>query len=267
MALSFWSRLGLARDVRIHCITQSLSERLKYFRQRKWLVALMSLLLGRTYSVLCLSEAACEPLAQTFNVPLSKMRAIRFGVDTTFWNPGDPQESQPEPFALSIGNDMNRDYKTLVAAAPSNVPLRIVTRKKIHTSRESIQVQSQWISAEAIREMYRTASVVIIPVEKVVYESSGLSTCLQALACGARVITAGSRALRENLANLSGVTFYEPGNVQDLHQKILTVWNSRPSSREQGLVPSAAFVGEQIEEVVADAGGLVFDRKRSQGGS
>lgn len=129
---------------------------------------------------------------------------FRFGVDTAFWTPSSPGgglcDHANDTFVLSVGSDPGRDYGTLVAAdVPCHV--RIVTRLPVDvpSGRTGVTVTSgnffgSPLDDPALRDLYRTAAVVVVPLQDV-FQPTGCSVTLQAMACGRPVVLSRNKGL------------------------------------------------------------------------
>lgn len=227
LGILFYKMLGLI-DGKIIVLMMSLPERLKYFRKHKLLISFISRLLTYADTVMTLSDYAQKPLIETFNVSPKKLKTFYFGVDANYWkhNPN----SERKNFVLSVGNDMNRDYNTLVNAIPDDLDLVIVTSKKVNTKgKPNIKIISG-ISDSELRDLYQSCMVTVIPSIKVEYESSGLSSTLQAMACGSPVLISDAPTLREYFAEDEHIHYYEPGNSLSLKNKLLQIMNTYEES-------------------------------------
>jgi glycosyltransferase involved in cell wall biosynthesis len=126
-----------------------------------------------------------------------RVHVNRFGVDTSFWAPG----GIPGGGVLAIGNDGHRDWDTLVAAAPAiDAEVTVLTR---HPAPAVLPGNVRWQSADwhaallsdaEVRDAFRSASVVVVPV-KDVPQPSGQSVTLQASACARAVVLTRTRGL------------------------------------------------------------------------
>ena len=98
-----------------------------------------------------------------------------------------------EDYILSIGNDLNRDYRTLINCWKPDYPqLRIVTRLEITSHPDNVVVlrgdwHQQVLNDKEIRSLMRSSLFVILPIRQTM-QPSGQSACLQAMACGKAVI-------------------------------------------------------------------------------
>lgn len=150
-----------------------------------------------------------------------KTSLFLFGVDGDFWCP-DPDVAS-EDFVLSVGSDPKRDYATLLAA-PMATRLRIVTRLPVEVlpERRNVEVlrgnfyQSP-ITDLVLRDFYRRAAVVVVPVRDV-FQPSGYSVALQAMACGKPVVLSRIKGLWDPDLHVSGencllVTPGDPGAI------------------------------------------------------
>jgi len=122
-----------------------------------------------------------------------------FGIDTDFWLPGE-EETPEEPFVLSVGSDPSRDYATLVAA-PIDAPVHIVTRLPVAVpaDRPNVKVLAGHyfkspLDDVGLRRLYRQASAVVVALHDV-FQPTGYSVCLQAMACGRPVVLTDIRGL------------------------------------------------------------------------
>jgi glycosyltransferase involved in cell wall biosynthesis len=133
----------------------------------------------------------------TYGLLREKTSIILFGIDTEFWTPG---EGSSEDFVFSIGQDPNRDFDTLVNAE-LDIPIRLHTALPllIPPSRTNVLLTSgsyhhSTITDEELRDLYRRAMAVVVPL-KDVYQPTGYSVTLQAMACGKPIVLSRIRGL------------------------------------------------------------------------
>ena len=153
-----------------------------------------------------------------YGLTAERSSVIPFGVDTEFWRPLADQA--PSDFVVAVGQDRNRDYD-LLASAPGSHPMRIVTRQKVSIPPGATHVKtsvgdffgSDSITDEDLRQLYNAARAVVVPI-KDVYQPSGYSVTLQAMACGRPVVLSEIRGLwaRELLKHEENCLLVPPGD-------------------------------------------------------
>ncbi|GEM_PF-2743535 len=217
LSLLFWKAVGFLKQKKMSCIVMSLQERIKYFRWNYPLVWFMGFLLRRADTLLTLSEYVQSDFVHDYHLNKKKVQTLYFGVDTEFWKP--IEGIAKEDFILSIGNDMNRDFATLVTALPTGMHLKVITKKSVDTQGKNIEILSD-LTNEEVREMYNKAKIVVIPSIAVKNESSGLSSATQAMACARPVIISGAQTMYELFEDGKECLYYEPENPEDLSSKI-----------------------------------------------
>jgi glycosyltransferase involved in cell wall biosynthesis len=156
-----------------------------------------------------------------------RVHVNRFGVDTSFWAPG----GTPAGGVLAIGNDGHRDWGTLVEAAASiDAEIAVLTR---HAAPAVLPANVRWqpadwhsalLSDAEVREAFRSASAVVVPV-KDVPQPSGQSVTLQASACGRPVVLTRTRGLwdPEALRDGENVLLVPPADAEALAAAVARV--------------------------------------------
>lgn len=153
-----------------------------------------------------------------------KTSIVLFGVDADFWTPGNKPH---EGFIFSMGQDPNRDFDTLVNASV-DIPIRLHTplSVRIPPERKNVSVSSgsyhrSSLSDEELRDLYQRALAVVVPL-KDVYQPTGYSVTLQAMACGKAVILSKIRGLWAPDLLVDGVNclLVKPGDSEDLSRAI-----------------------------------------------
>ena len=167
-----------------------------------------------------LGDADRQEAIRRFDIPERKTSLLRFGVDTEFWTPANGELSN---YVLSVGSDPKRDYATLLAV-PISAPLRIITRLKLPAlaGRTGVEIirgsyHNTAVTDTVLRTFYRDAAFVVVPVRDV-FQPSGCSVTLQAMACGKAVVLSRIKGLWDPDVFVSGENclLIEPENPQAL---------------------------------------------------
>ncbi|MFZ0695101.1 MAG: glycosyltransferase family 4 protein [Alphaproteobacteria bacterium] len=169
-------------------------------------------------------EADRQEAIRRFQIPEQKTSLFLFGVDTDFWCPG---KEEPADYVLSVGSDPKRDYATLLAAS-IEAPLRIITRLGLQLPKNRGDVEiirgsyhNVAVTDTVLRDLYREAAIVVVPVRNV-FQPSGYSVTLQAMACGKPVVLSRIKGLWDPEAFVSGenCVLVEPENPRALADAI-----------------------------------------------
>ena len=200
---------------------QSLSERHnKYFYKNFIIKIFIKFLLINSSKILVLSEKSKLELVKNFGINSNKISVYRFGVDFKYWSIDNKKEINfdlPKKFILSVGNDMNRDYQ-IFDKINVNIPIIIVSQKKIFNVSNASILNN--IENEDLKYLYHKAYCVIIPIKKLLSESSGLSTVLQSMSSKKVTIVSDNESLQEYFSDKKDVLFYEAENANSLQEKI-----------------------------------------------
>jgi glycosyltransferase involved in cell wall biosynthesis len=184
MALATWRRAHLLRTPLVGIVAGLLNRPWGAARRRTTLP-----LLRATHATLYGPGEAPGLLALDTRLA-PRVHVNRFGVDTSFWSPGGVSPGG----VLAIGNDGHRDWETLLLAAPDiDAEIRVLTG---HPRPRALPANVRWepadwhrrlLSDADVREAFRAAAVVVVPVRDVP-QPSGQSVTLQASACARPVV-------------------------------------------------------------------------------
>lgn len=212
LPVMFLKKLGLLRG-KVFVISQGLyriADNLKNQPGGKARLRVLRGLFAEAERVVVFGEGDAAAYGTRFGGGWPPASVCHFGIDADFWTPA-PRESCLD--VLSVGSDALRDYPTLLRAVGGN-RCRIVTRLSLKG--EAIPPETE-VSGDAtweeLRELYRSAKVVVIPVKNQPRDS-GHSATLQAMACGRAVILSDTKGLwdRAGLRHGENIWLVPPEN-------------------------------------------------------
>ncbi len=183
-------------------------------------------ILKRIDYIVFYGEADRNNAINHFKIPRKKTYILKFGVDTKFWIP-TTKETFKSNYLFSIGQDPARDFNTL---------LKVKTSKKIHIhtsllkpyENKSFKITNGTyhklngsLTDLEIRELYQESFAVIVPL-KDVFQPSGYSVTLQAMACGKPVILTLTKGLwaPKIFKNLENCILVKPNSARQIEDSI-----------------------------------------------
>ena len=167
-----------------------------------------------------------EEAIQRYGLEPERTFLFPFGVDTDFWRP-DPSGAADEGFVFAAGSDIKRDYPCLLEA-PFNAPTRILTRLRLPASPDKTDLEiirgsyhNAAVTDAVLRDLYLSAAAVVVPVRDV-FQPSGYSVTLQAMACGKAVVLSRIKGLWDPEVFKSEVNciLVAPGNRSEMARAI-----------------------------------------------
>ena len=200
LAVLLLFRLGLARQGRPKLIAQSvwLYDRWHQLSAlRRW--AYRRLLVGADI-LTTLSPENLEIARQLF--PTQRVELVTFGIDSSEMRPARRREIRRPVHILSLGNDMHRDWDTLIKACRGwnecDVKIggkRIGRSLRRHTRNFSnLEIVTPGSTAE-LRQLYEWADLVVIPLKHNSHVS-GITVISEAIISGVPVICTDTGGLR-----------------------------------------------------------------------
>jgi len=170
-------------------------------------------------------EVDREVAIEMYGIPRQKTSYFPFGVDTDFWHPS--QSPSPHHGILSVGSDPSRDFASLISADVEE-NIRIITRLNIAapTHRPNVEIirgslNNSPITDVSLRTLYQNSKIVVVPL-KDVWQPTGCSVTLQAMACAKPVIISHIKGLwdADILKSGENCLLVPPGDPQALSQAI-----------------------------------------------
>ena len=185
--------------------------------------------------VICCSEFMRNEVIDGFELPSDKVHLVPNGVDPSMWTapPGSPDER--EPLVLAWGRVQYEKGFQVLAAAIGRLRGRVPGLRCVIAGRGSylpeLQMQldvegvgdivqlAGFISDDELRALLLRAGCAVIPS---LYEPFGI-VALEAMAAGAPVVAARTGGLAEIIGGTNAGLMFEPGNVEQLADRIADV--------------------------------------------
>lgn len=165
-------------------------------------------------------------LCDRFMISDEKIKFVPYcAVDQNFFNPIDKELS----YIFSLGELRGRDYKTLFKAMEDvDAELKVAASGRWYAREKkpalfaklanNIEVGGRYLPNQ-LRDMYAGAYFVVLPIYDVIF-SAGATALLEAMAMGKAVIVSKSRGILDYVEDGKTGIFVEPGNPDDLREKI-----------------------------------------------
>ena len=171
--------------------------------QKSWLLRTFRLF-NQISVMLCYSRQQEWFAQERLGMPAAKVRRIAFQVDERFFSP--PDEPHPGRGVVSVGREL-RDYPTLFRALEdTEIPVTVVasspwSKREDQTQQRSIPANvtlRKGLSSIELRELYRSAAVVVVPLMNVDWPA-GVTSLFEAQACGRPVVISASEGILDSL--------------------------------------------------------------------
>jgi Glycosyl transferases group 1 len=252
MALACWSKVGLLRRPLVGIVAGLLNR--PWGRTRR----LTTIPLLRRFHVVIYGPGELQGLRALDRRLADRVHVVEFGVDAHYWTPLNGTQAATE--VVAIGNDGHRDWGALVSAA-SDIPaqVRVVTA---HARPDELPPNVTWqaadwytqvLSDDDVRDLYRRAAVVVVPV-KDVPQPSGQSVALQAMACGRPVVLSNTRGLwaPAQLRDGANIVLVAPEDPQALAGAVRRVLADKARAESLGSAARATILRYATVEAYAE---------------
>lgn len=239
---------------------------------QKRFVARRTGFLHRTDVTLVFSKAQERYLREEMGLDEHQAQFIWDKVDHRFFDPGAaaPVKGAPSDaangagYVLSVGREQ-RDYETLIEALrPLRIPAVIVPGSTwSHRASSTLSVPDhieirEGLSYPALRDLYRGARVVAVPVHEGTVYAAGVNGILEAMACARPVVasdTPGLSGYVEDGVNGRRVPAGDPGALRTV---IGEMWEDRAGAERMAHEGRETVVrGRTIEHFADRVAGLV----------
>jgi glycosyltransferase involved in cell wall biosynthesis len=184
---------------------------------------ILDMVVPRVDGIVALGTVQVDYITRRWH-PRGTTAFVPMHIDTEFYRPSAFQANRT---ILTIGDDIGRDFQTLLAAveeldveviAKTSQPIR--EREALPRVRR-IQERLDW---DTYRQMFADARLVVIPVFETIH-ASGVGSLLEAMAMGKPVIATGSAGLRDYLNHEENALVVPCGDqaaMREAVQRLLT---------------------------------------------
>jgi len=145
---------------------------------------------------------------------------VPHGIDTDFFSPLQ-LEQRNNDVCVFVGNWL-RDFETLKEVCRllkknnARIKIKIVTSASNRSYFDGLEVEfSCNISDENLRDIYREAAIVMLPLK----DCTANNAALEAIACGVPVVTTDIGGIRDYLSDDCAI-FCEPGNPEEMAKEV-----------------------------------------------
>ena len=193
--------------------------------------------------IIAVSEFTRRELVELMNVPDEKIRVVPNGVDDEFTREGPAADGE---YVLAVGTlEPRKNLPRLVEAARRNdLELRVVGARGwggVDVAGNGVRWLGE-VSDEELARLYRGARCVAYPS---VYEGFGIPV-LEAMACGAPVVTSRGTAMEEVAAGAA--VLVDPTDPAELAAGIERAADERETLVARGLDRARAFRWDAIAD-------------------
>jgi glycosyltransferase involved in cell wall biosynthesis len=166
---------------------------------------------------------------------------IGYSIDEQFYH---PLPAAPGAYVLSIGEDVSRDYSTLVTAL-ADLPTAVVlkTRRPVDippTAAASFRLMPERLSFLQLRALYAAAGIVAISLRDTEHPG-GITTLFEAMAMGKPIVASDLPLTRELLAHGQTALLVPPGDAAALRDSVAFLLGRPDEQRRLGENARAAL--------------------------
>jgi glycosyltransferase involved in cell wall biosynthesis len=148
-----------------------------------------------------------------------RVHPVHQGVSTDFYT--DARDA-PDGYVLAVGDDVSRDYPTLLTASAGLTQEVRIRSRVIRENRQdhpAVTVVSGRLTPDEYRALIAGAVLVVLPLYKSVH-AGGISTLLEAMSSGKPVIVSASPGLADYVEDGVTCRVVPPGDPAALRQAI-----------------------------------------------
>jgi glycosyltransferase involved in cell wall biosynthesis len=178
--------------------------------------------------VIALGESQRREMIEEMGVPSERTSVMPLPIDERWWSP-PPAPVDTDPYVLTVGKDLARDFRTFVdAVARMDIRAEMaVYPRNLDGIELPANVRARKVPSQTLRELYAGASCVVVPQRRDGYpygsEGGGLTALLEAMAMGLPVVATERAILRDYIddgVDAIVVPPQDPGALRDAIDRI-----------------------------------------------
>jgi glycosyltransferase involved in cell wall biosynthesis len=235
--VSFSERVGIPLATLAPASPHLLIAHLLTSKQKLWAQRLSGYL-GRIDRTLVFSRAQERHLREHVGLSADQVEFVSDKVDSRFFTPGEM--GRTGDYVLSVGREQ-RDYQTLLEALrPSGIPCVIVPGSMwSHRDLPPLELSDrieirEGLSYVALRELYRHARLVVVPVLPEVDYAAGVNGILEGMSCGKPVVASDTPGLQSYVRDGVDGRNVKPGDPVMLRAVIEELWDEATQRDQLG---------------------------------
>jgi glycosyltransferase involved in cell wall biosynthesis len=184
---------------------------------------ILRLVIPRVDAILAFGKIQASYIEKNYRTK-ALVRFLPQKVDTDFYRPA---ETAQEDYVLSVGDDISRDYDTLLQAM-SGMDAQLIAKTRLirddPAGSPRVTVISKRLSDLELRSLYQRARIVVLPLHSTLH-AGGISTLLEAMAVGKPIIVSNSIGLRDYIRHEENCLAVECGDASTLRTAIKRLLN------------------------------------------
>lgn len=163
-----------------------------------------------------------------------KTEVIYHWVDSDFYRPYDKNTGN---YIFSIGNDISRDFQTLINAV-NGLSLKSIIKTdkhglKEHALQSNITCFNERVPYTELRDLYANSMFVIIPLHNSLH-AGGVNSILESMAMGKATIVSDSEGIKDFVRDGETAIMVKPGDSDELRNAAIYLANNPKEAERIG---------------------------------